>query len=224
MINLTIDGRHVSVPPGTSVLDARHVAHRGDAYAEPPGGVEHRGLRWDRDPPAVDRQGDHGRGTCGCCRGARTPACRVETRLDTGCGCDPVSNQERPHEWGRGRHECLRHMWIWALMGSPPRWHRPGTPGGTCRSVCRGARPPRAFHTDDTQWRPPGRPARTACTRCSCRSPGNGSGQGSGPRGSALRGGPRTPRGSILVWSIPGWAPFARARTCLLYTSDAADE
>src|ERR1017187_2978385 len=35
-------------------------------------------------------------------RGAGTRACRVETRLDTPCGCDRVSNQERPHE-------CLRH-------------------------------------------------------------------------------------------------------------------
>ena len=40
-------------------------------------------------------------------QGAR--ACRVENRLDTLSGCDTVSNQERPHEWGRGRQECLRH-------------------------------------------------------------------------------------------------------------------
>jgi hypothetical protein len=32
-----------------------------------------------------------------------------KTRLDTLSGCDAVSNQERPHEWGRGRQECLRH-------------------------------------------------------------------------------------------------------------------
>ena len=43
-------------------------------------------------------------------RGAGTPACRVETRLDTGCGCDTVSNQERPQEWRRGRQECPRHV------------------------------------------------------------------------------------------------------------------
>src|ERR1700690_3844134 len=42
-------------------------------------------------------------------RGAGTPACRAETRLDTFRGRDTVSNQERPHEWGRGRQECLRH-------------------------------------------------------------------------------------------------------------------
>ena len=43
-------------------------------------------------------------------RGAGTLACRVETtRLDTLSGCETVSNQERPHEWGRGRQECLRH-------------------------------------------------------------------------------------------------------------------
>src|ERR1019366_2922615 len=43
-------------------------------------------------------------------RGAGTRAFRVETRLDTGCGCDTVSNQERPQEWRRGRQECPRHV------------------------------------------------------------------------------------------------------------------
>src|ERR1019366_2976277 len=33
-----------------------------------------------------------------------------ETHFDTLRGCDTVPNQERPHEWGRGRHECLRHV------------------------------------------------------------------------------------------------------------------
>src|ERR1019366_757640 len=29
----------------------------------------------------------------------------AETRLDTGCECDTASDQERPHEWGRGRRD-----------------------------------------------------------------------------------------------------------------------
>src|SRR5674476_930850 len=132
MITLTIDGRRVTVPPETSVLDAaKWLGIRIPTMCHVPG-IEHRGLRWDRDPPAVDRQGDHGRGTCGCCRGARTPARSVESPLDASAPC----GSERRHECRRGRHECLRHMWIWALMGSPPRWHRPGTPGGICRSLC----------------------------------------------------------------------------------------
>src|ERR1019366_536095 len=47
-------------------------------------------------------------------------ACCVETRLDTGCGCDTMTKPERPHEWGRGRHECLRHgplTFIFFLLG-----------------------------------------------------------------------------------------------------------
>src|ERR1019366_5575152 len=53
-------------------------------------------------------------------RGAGTRACCVETRLDTGCGCDTMTKPERPHDWGRGRHECLRHgplTFIFFLLG-----------------------------------------------------------------------------------------------------------
>ena len=35
-------------------------------------------------------------------------------------GCDTVSNEKRPHEWGRGRHECLRHKSS-AQVGDAPR-------------------------------------------------------------------------------------------------------
>src|ERR1035441_7798928 len=44
------------------------------------------------------------------CRGPGTLACRIETRLDTVCVCGTGPNQEGPHEWGRGRQECLRHV------------------------------------------------------------------------------------------------------------------
>src|ERR1017187_3582092 len=42
--------------------------------------------------------------------GQGTLPSRIETRLDTVCVCGTVPNQERPHEWGRGRQECLRHV------------------------------------------------------------------------------------------------------------------
>ena len=61
-----------------------------------------------------------------CHRGARTRACRVETRLDASdpmrvIRCLPecaelflkavrASGPERRHEWRRGTHECVRHL------------------------------------------------------------------------------------------------------------------
>src|ERR1035441_4764233 len=74
--------------------------------------------------PAKPRQGDRRQKAivCPTRRGAGTRACGVETRLDTGCECDTVSNQERPHEWGGGRQECLRHViLIAAPLRAPPR-------------------------------------------------------------------------------------------------------
>src|ERR1035441_9492315 len=86
-----------------------------------------------------------------CTKGAATPDRRSERRsigieihgnatgandARGGCSVGWVSKQERPHEWGRGRQECLRHVisqdaWGWlayqarGLSKATPTRHAP---------------------------------------------------------------------------------------------------
>src|ERR1035438_6519502 len=52
----------------------------------------------------------------------RDRACFVETRLDTGCGCDAVSNQERPHSWGRSLSRRCPTPVLSAVAGRRSGW------------------------------------------------------------------------------------------------------
>src|SRR5579862_6434718 len=51
--------------------------------------------------------------------GARTRACRVETRLDTRGRLERSVAAKRRHEWRRGTHECVRHITAESLVAMP---------------------------------------------------------------------------------------------------------
>jgi len=52
-------------------------------------------------------------------RGHSCLPCRDSSRHSAGCGTE--ASQKRPHEWGRGRHECLRHERVARRLHNPAR-------------------------------------------------------------------------------------------------------
>src|ERR1019366_6883351 len=58
-------------------------------------------------------------------RGVRTPACRVETLLDTLARRGQRSGGGRRHEWRRGTHECVRHILLTVFLSALPAFAQP---------------------------------------------------------------------------------------------------
>ena len=105
-------------------------------------------------------------------RSTRRPARSPSTWQSVG-----IVDAERPRRLQHGRARLDREpagrrssgaiVSIWAPR--PPRSHRPGTPGSTCRSACRARCRSRAARTGGTRSPRRDSPARRACSRCSCR-------------------------------------------------------
>ena len=91
-------------------------------------------------------------------RGARTRACRVETRLDTVVGRQQCDGTQRRQECRRGTHECVRHIVIQArdfdcVVGGNP-----------ARTEARSGREHRAtVEDDDRRLRGGGAGSRRSC-------------------------------------------------------------